>query len=132
MVLRLILLAGDLGTVALIQHLLGLAMAVALYAVLLRRGAGRWLAAAGRRAGAAGRLSDADGADDHARRLVRGDDRGRAGRAALAARGHRAAFAVAAGLILGSSATVKQLGELLVLPAVVYLLVGRRATCAAR
>src|SRR5499433_134531 len=43
--LRLMLLAGDLGTVAVIQHLLGLAMAVTLYAVLLRRGAGRWLAA---------------------------------------------------------------------------------------
>src|SRR5215831_18222682 len=44
-VLRLILLAGDLGTVAAIQHLLGLAMAVVLYAVLLRRGVARWLAA---------------------------------------------------------------------------------------
>jgi len=43
--LRLMLLAGDLGMVAVIQHLLGLAMAVTLYAVLLRRGAGRWLAA---------------------------------------------------------------------------------------
>jgi hypothetical protein len=39
--LRLILLAGDLGTVAAVQHLLGLAMAVVLYAVLLRRGAAR-------------------------------------------------------------------------------------------
>jgi len=37
--LRLILLAGDLGTVAAAQHLLGLAMALALYAVLLRRDA---------------------------------------------------------------------------------------------
>src|SRR5262250_3257082 len=37
--LRLMLLAGDLGTVAVIQHLLGLAMAVTLYTVLLRRGA---------------------------------------------------------------------------------------------
>src|SRR6476619_1269821 len=43
--LRLMLLAGDLGMVAVIQHLLGLAMAVTLYAVLLRRGAGLWLAA---------------------------------------------------------------------------------------
>src|SRR5262249_56351566 len=41
-------------------------------------------------------------------------------------------FAAAAGLILGSSATVKQLGELLVLPALLYLLVagGRRAVTA--
>ena len=38
-------LAGGLGMVAVIQHLLGLAMALTLYAVLLRRRAGRWLAA---------------------------------------------------------------------------------------
>ncbi len=44
-VLRLAALAGDLGTVAAIQHVLGLAMAVVLYVVLLRRGAARWLAA---------------------------------------------------------------------------------------
>src|SRR5580704_13645550 len=36
---------GNLSTVALVQHLLGLAMAVALYAVLIRRGVRRWLAA---------------------------------------------------------------------------------------
>ena len=49
---------------------------------------------AGRRgggAGAAGRLPGADRADDHAGRLVRGDDRGRPGRAPLAAGGHRPA-----------------------------------------
>lgn len=43
--LKLILLVGDLGTVAAIQHVLGLAMGVTLYAVLLRRGVPRWLAA---------------------------------------------------------------------------------------
>jgi hypothetical protein len=36
---------GDLGTVELVQHLLGLAIAVTIYAVLIRRGAPRWLAA---------------------------------------------------------------------------------------
>jgi len=39
------LLVGDLGTVTAIQHLLGLAMAVAVYVLLLRRGVNRWLAA---------------------------------------------------------------------------------------
>ena len=45
LVLRAILVVGNLSLVALAQHLLGLAMAVALYAVLLRRGTNRWLAA---------------------------------------------------------------------------------------
>src|SRR5262249_1739259 len=36
---------GDLGTVALVQHLLGLAIAVAIYVLLMRREAPRWLAA---------------------------------------------------------------------------------------
>ena len=40
-----VLTAGGFGAVAAVQHLLGLAMAVVLYALLLRRGAPRWLAA---------------------------------------------------------------------------------------
>lgn len=40
-----VLAVGDLGTVVAVQHLLGLAMAVALYVLLLRRGVNRWLAA---------------------------------------------------------------------------------------
>jgi hypothetical protein len=43
--LKLILAVGDLGTVEVVQHLLGLAIAVALYVVLVRRGLPRWLAA---------------------------------------------------------------------------------------
>ena len=38
-------LGGDLSTVELIQHLLGVAIAITLYAVLVRRGTPRWLAA---------------------------------------------------------------------------------------
>jgi hypothetical protein len=38
-------LGGDLNTVELVQHLLGVAIAVAIYAVLVRRGTPRWLAA---------------------------------------------------------------------------------------
>lgn len=40
-----VLVVGDLGTVAAVQHVLGLAIAVALYVLLLRRGVNRWLAA---------------------------------------------------------------------------------------
>ena len=43
--LKIILAVGNLGTVEVVQHLLGLAIAVALYAVLVRRGLPRWLAA---------------------------------------------------------------------------------------
>jgi hypothetical protein len=45
--LKLILAVGDLGTVEVIQHLLGIAIAVALYLVMIRRGVPRWLAAIG-------------------------------------------------------------------------------------
>src|SRR5580692_3988202 len=44
-ILRAILAVGNLTTVVIVQHLVGLAMAAALYAVLLRRGLNRWLAA---------------------------------------------------------------------------------------
>jgi len=43
--LKMILAVGDLGTVTLIQHLLGLAIAVTIYVVMMRRGAPRWLGA---------------------------------------------------------------------------------------
>ena len=129
--LRLMLLAGDLGMVAVIQHLLGLAMAVTLYAVLLRRGAGRWLAALA----VAPVLLDAY--QIQMEQTIMPDVWFEAMIvAALAVLLWRPAvsvpFAVVAGLILGSSATIKQLGEVLVLPAVVYLLVagGRRAITA--
>src|SRR6266550_6858526 len=43
--LRAILLVANFDAVAAVQHLLGLAMAVAIYLLLLRRGVSRWLAA---------------------------------------------------------------------------------------
>ena len=43
--LRAILLVANFNAVAAVQHLLGLAMAVVIYLLLLRRGAPRWLAA---------------------------------------------------------------------------------------
>ena len=69
-----------------LQRLLGLAMAVALYAVLVRRGAARWLAALA----VAPVLLDAY--QLQMEQMIMPDvwfdahDRGRAGRAALAAR----------------------------------------------
>ncbi len=45
LLLQPLLAIGNLITVTVVQHLLGLAMAVAIYAVLVRRGAWKWLAA---------------------------------------------------------------------------------------
>ena len=45
LILKVLLAGGNLDTVTTLQHLLGLAMAVVLYLVLLRRGVPRWLAA---------------------------------------------------------------------------------------
>ncbi len=81
-----VLALGNPDLIAVIQHLAGLGMAIALYLVLLRRGAPRWLARPGHRPGPAGRLPAADRAERHARRHVRGADRGRPGRPAVADR----------------------------------------------
>jgi hypothetical protein len=121
-VLRIVVHAGGLSTVAALQHLLGLAMGAALYAVLLRRGAGRWLAALA----AAPVLLDAYQLqmeqtimpDVWFEALIVAGLAVLLWRPAVSLR-----LAVAAGLILGISATFKQLGEVLALPAVVFLLV---------
>jgi hypothetical protein len=112
---------GDLSTVALVQHLLGLAMAAALYVVMLRRGVSRWLAALA----VAPVLLDAY--QVQIEQMIMPDAWFEAmlvaGLAVLLWRPAATRwFAVAAGLIFGLSATVHQLGEVLVLPAVVYLL----------
>jgi hypothetical protein len=120
-VLKVILVFGDLGTVTAIQHLLGLAMAVALYIVLLRRGAPRWLAAVA----VAPVLLDAY--QLQMEQMVMPDVWFEAmivaGLAVLLWRPVASVpFAVVAGLILGSSATLRQVGELLIAPAVILLL----------
>jgi len=118
--LKFILIFSNLNGVTVVQHLLGLAMAVTLYLVLLRRGCPRWLAALA----VAPVLLDAYQLqmeqtimpDVWFEALIV------AGLAALLWRprpGLRAV--VAAGLILGSSATLRQVGEILVLPAAVYV-----------
>jgi hypothetical protein len=122
--LKAILFAGNLDMVAAVQHLLGLGMAVLIYLVLLRRGVSRWLAALGIApvlldayqlqieqmimpdvwfealivAGLAILLWPGQGADVSWRRVVAG------------------------GIVLGASATMAQVGEALLLAAVIYLL----------
>ncbi|HEY6278362.1 MAG TPA: hypothetical protein VIX86_18755 [Streptosporangiaceae bacterium] len=131
--LRAVLLGGDLGTVVVIQHLAGLAMGVTIYAVLLRRGAGRWLAAVA----AAPVLLDAY--QVQMEQMIMPDVWFEVAIvAALALMLWRPAVtvpvAVAAGVLLGASATFKQLGVVLVLPAVLYLLIagaGSRRSLAA-
>ena len=122
--LKLILAAGNFTVVAVVQHLLGLAMAVTIYLVLVRRGAPRWLAALAM----APVLLDAY--QLQLEQLVLPDVWFEAlivaGIAVLLARpGTQPGFrwVVAAGLIFGVSATFRQVGEILVLPAAVYLLV---------
>jgi hypothetical protein len=118
--LKPLLLVGNLDLVAAVQHLLGLAMAVTLAAVLLRRGAARWLAA----------LATApvllDGYQLQMEQTIMPDVMFEtlivAGIAALLWHPRpRAATIVTSGLILGASATARQVGEILLLPALAYL-----------
>jgi hypothetical protein len=120
--LRVLLAVTNFNTVAAVQHLLGLAMAVALYVLLLRRGAPRWLAALAM----APLLLDAY--QIQIEQTVMPDTWFEAlvvaGLAILLWRpapGWRTALA--GGLVLGTSAIFAQIGEALLLPAVLYLLV---------
>ncbi len=121
LVLRAILVFGGLSLVALAQHLLGLVLAVALYVVLLRRGAVRWLAAVA----VAPVLLDAYQVqieqtimpDVWFEAMIVAGLGVLLWRPVLTVR-----LAAAAGLILGLSATVHQVGELLIVPAGCYVL----------
>ncbi len=120
--LRAILAVSNLNTVIALQHLLGLAMAVVIYRLLLRRGVGRWLAALA----IAPLLLDA-----YQLQMEQTIMPGTlfealivAGLAILLWREKITWRAViAAGLVIGTSATVAQVGEALILPAACYLLV---------
>ncbi len=121
-VIKPLLLAGNLGLVVAIQHLLGLAMAILLYLVLLRRGAPRWLAA----------LATApvllDGYQLQIEQNIMPDVMFEvcivAGLAALLwSPRPRTALVIVGGLALGASATARQVGEIFILPALAYLLV---------
>ena len=133
--LRTILIITGLNGVVVVQHLLGLMMAVALYWVLLRRGCPRWLAALA----IAPVLLDAYQLqieqtimpDVWFEALIV------AGLAVLLWQQRPPLRAVlAAAVVLGSAATFRQVGEILLLPALGYVVLTaagwrRRATCAA-
>jgi len=119
--LRAILAIANFNAVAAVQHLLGLAMAVAIYVLLLRRGCPRWLAALAM----APLLLDAY--QVQIEQTLMPDTWFEAlivtGLAILLWRpapGWRAV--VAGGVVLGTSAIFAQVGEALLLPAVIYLL----------
>ena len=120
-VLRAISPAGGLATVAAVQHLLGLAMAAVIYVLLLRRGVARWLAALA----IAPVLLDAY--QLQIEQTIMPDTVFEAMIVAgLAILLWRPALswrrAAAAGLVLGASATVAQVGEALLVPAVIFVL----------
>ncbi len=120
--LRPLQLGHGLTLVAAAQHILGLAMAVALYAVLCRRGVPRWAAAI---AGAPVLL---DAYQLEAEQTIMPDVMFEAlivaGLAVLLWRPKPGPRLVAvAGLALGAATDVRQVGEVLILPAVVFVLV---------
>jgi Dolichyl-phosphate-mannose-protein mannosyltransferase len=122
LVLKPVLVLGSLDLVAVLQHLLGLGMAVGIYLLLLRRGVPRWLAA----------LATApvllDAYQLQIEQNVMPDVMFEALIvAALVALLWRASpsrwLIVVAGLALGTSATARQIGEIFILPALGYLLI---------
>src|SRR5438874_4689498 len=120
--LKPLLLVGNLNLVAAAQHVLGLAMAVVLYVVLQRRGVPRWLAAV------ATAPILLDGYQLQIEQTIMPDVMFEAcivaGLAALLWQPRpRTALVIAGGLALGASATARQVGEILILPALAYLLV---------
>ena len=117
-----VLALGNLEAIVLLQHLLGIAVAVLIYAVVLRRGASRWLAALA----AVPVLLDAYQVQMEQTIMpdVWFDAMIVAGLAVLLWRPELTVpFAAAGGLILGTSATVRDVGELLLVPALVYVIV---------
>jgi len=122
LVLKPLMALGNLDLIAVVQHLLGLGMAVALYLVLIRRGAPRWLAA----------LATApvllDAYQLQIEQTVMPDVMFEAliltGVVALLWRATPSPWlAVVAGVALGTSATARQIGEIFILPALAYLLI---------
>jgi hypothetical protein len=113
---------GGLALVAAVQHLFGLAMAVALYALLLRRGAPRWVATLA----AAPVLLDAYQLQLEQTIMsdVLFEAMITAALVVLLWRGQRGpggAWPIAAGaLVLGAAVTVREIGAVLIVPVVVF------------
>jgi hypothetical protein len=120
--LRLLDPVGGLALVAAVQHVFGLAMAVALYALLLRRGAPRWVATLA----AAPVLLDAYQLQLEQTIMpdVLFETMITAGLVVLLWRGPRVpggAWPVsAAALVLGAAVTVREIGAVLIVPVVVF------------
>ena len=124
-VLRAITAVANLDAVIVVQHLLGLGMALVTYALLLRRGTGRWLAALA----IAPVLLDAYQIQIEQTLMpdVWLEAMIVAGLAILLWRPSTSWRHVSlAGVVLGTSATIAQVGEALLLPAVIYLLAAGR------
>jgi hypothetical protein len=116
---------ADLAFVALVQHVLGMAMAVALYVLMLRRGVARWLAALA----VAPVLLDAY--QLNAEQTIMPDVLFEVLLVAgivllLWQRRPALGLIILAGLALGASAPVRQVGEVLIVPALVYVLAASR------
>jgi len=125
LVLKPVQMFTNLGFVALLQHVLGLGMAVALYVLMLRRGVVRWLAALA----VAPVLLDAYqlNAEQTIMPDVLFEALVVAGIVLLLWRPRPALpFVILAGLALGTSAPVRQVGEALILPALIYVLAAAR------
>lgn len=121
LVLRPVLMVADLAAVALVQHVLGVAMGIALYALMLRRGVARWLAALA----VAPVLLDAY--QLNAEQTIMPDVLFEvllvAGIVLLLWRPRPGlGLIVLGGLALGASAPVRQVGEALIVPALIYVL----------
>jgi hypothetical protein len=124
-ILKIVLLPGNLMVVAALQHLVGLAMAVTLYLVLLRRRVPRWLAALA----TAPVLLDAYEIQIEQSIMpnVWFEACIVAGLALLLWRprpGPR--LIVAGGLVLGLSAPMAQVGQIFIVPALAYVLIAVR------
>jgi len=137
--LRAVLLVANFDAVAAVQHLLGLAMAVAIYLVLVRRGVPRWLSALAMAPVALDayqvQIEQTIMPDTWFEALIvaglvillwqpAGPGPAAPGTGEGVPRPGRPGWrrAAAAGIVLGTSATVAQVGEALLVPAVIYLL----------
>ena len=125
--LRGILLVANLNTVVAVQHLLGLAIAVVIYVVLLRRGVSRWLAALAM----APVLLDAYQLQNE-QAIMPGTWFEALIVAGIAILLWQPAVSwrrvVAAGIVLGASATVAQVGEALIPAAALFVLAAGSAS----
>jgi hypothetical protein len=121
LVLRPVLMVADLAFVAVAQHVIGMAIAAALYVLMLRRGVTRWLAALA----VAPVLLDAY--QLNAEQTIMPDVLFEAllvaGIVLLLWQPRPAlALVILGGLALGASAPVRQVGEALIGPALIYVL----------